>query len=72
MLSDDTMRAHVEIIKERIAMDALNVRASLSGGVLYGQPIDPDNIDMMLAAAYHMGYSEGLGLGREPLTNLQV
>ena len=58
----EVTNSYKEMIKARIAEEAAEVRERLRGGRFFGQPIDPGNTDMMIAAAYHLGYSEGLGI----------
>jgi hypothetical protein len=48
--------------RQRILEDAATLRKRLANGMLYGIPIDPENADMMIVAAFAMGrYCESKG-----------
>ena len=57
-----------EVVKAAwIASDAAKVRERLRGGLLYGRPVDLEDADMVIAAAYYMGYLEALGIGKDDI-----
>ena len=44
-----------DLTKEQIAGEAQQIRRDIKGGMLYGWPVDMDNIDMLLVAAWCAG-----------------
>lgn len=46
-------------MSEQMKQKAVDIRAKITGGLVYGVPVNMDDIDTVLVAAYLLGYSEG-------------
>lgn len=51
------------LIQKTIAAAADDIKQRLVGGTVYGLPIDPDNVNMLVVGAYGLAQAE-LGRGR--------